>query len=82
MVFLYFYRLFATYGAAAPEKRVSERKLDTAEMKMLRWKCGVTREERVRNERITETIQVGEISKKREEQEKWVGSPRKYKRRD
>ena len=45
-------------------KKAQEKKLDVAERRMLRWMCGVTRMDRVRNERIRGTTKVGEISKK------------------
>ncbi|XP_042889472.1 uncharacterized protein LOC122264575 [Penaeus japonicus] len=39
------------YGlAAAPLKKIEERKFDVAEMKMLKWMSGVTRRDRIRNE--------------------------------
>ena len=41
------------YGSEAwPIKKVHEKKQDVAEMRMLRWMCGVTRHDRIRNERI------------------------------
>ena len=44
-----------------------ERKMNVAEMKMLRWMCGVTRKDRIRNEKIRGTLKVGEISSKMQE---------------
>ena len=47
------------------------KKLDVAEMRMLRWMSGTTKLDRIRNERI---IEVGEISKKVQESRlKWYG---------
>ena len=41
---------------------------------MLRWMCGVTDSDRIRNERIRGTVKVGEISKKVQEcRLKWYG---------
>ena len=37
---------------------------DVVEMRMLRWMSGVTKMDRIRNERIRGTTKVGEISKK------------------
>ena len=55
-------------------KKVQENKLDMAEMRMLRWMCGVTKLDRNRNERIRGTTKVGEISKKvHESRLKWYG---------
>ena len=64
-----------TYGAEAlPLKKVSEKKMEVAEMRMLRWMCGVTREDRIRNTRIRGTVKVTEISKKTQEARlRWYG---------
>ena len=43
-------------------------------MKMLRWKWGVTRLDKIRNERIRGSTEVGEISKKvKERRIRWHG---------
>ena len=47
--------------------KAQEKKLDVAEMRMLRWMSGVTKLGRIRNDRIKETTKVGEISKKVQE---------------
>ena len=53
------------YGAETwAVKKAHEKKLDVAEMRMLRWMSGVTKMDRIRNERIRGTTKVGEISKK------------------
>ena len=53
------------YGAELwGSKRAQEKKLDVAEMKMLRCACGVTKMDTIRNDRIRGTIKVTEISKK------------------
>ena len=55
-------------------QKAQEKKLDVAEMMMLRWMSGVTKLDRIRNERIRGTTQVGEISKKMQESKlKWYG---------
>ena len=55
-------------------KKAHEKKLDVAEMRMLRWMIGVTKMDRIRNERIRGTTKVGEISKKVQESRlKWYG---------
>ena len=63
------------YGAETwPSKKAQEEKLNVAEMKMLRWACGVTRKDKIRNERIRGTIKVTEISKKIQERRlQWYG---------
>ena len=63
------------YGAKTwALKKAQEKKLDVAEMRMLRWMSGVTKLDRIRNERIRGTTKVGEISKKvRESRLKWYG---------
>ncbi|XP_063602488.1 uncharacterized protein LOC134778568 [Penaeus indicus] len=43
---------------AAPLKKSEEKKMNAAEMKMLRWMVGVTRRDRIRNEYIRGTIKV------------------------
>ena len=62
------------YGAEAwAVKKAQEKKLDVAEMRMLRWMSGV-KLDRIRNERIRGTTKVGEISKKVQESRlKWYG---------
>ena len=43
-------------------------------MRMLRWMCGVTKLDKIRNERIRGTTKVGEIKKKVQERRlKWYG---------
>ena len=63
------------YGAETwAMKKAQEKKLDVAEMRMLRWMCGVTKLNRIRNERIRGTTKVGEISKKVQESRlTWYG---------
>ena len=63
------------YGAETWEvKKAHEKKLDVAEMRMLRWMSGVTKMDRIRNESIRGTTKVGEISKKVQESRlKWYG---------
>ena len=63
------------YGAETwAVKKAHEKKLDVAEMRMLRWMSRVTKMGRIRNERIRGTTKVGEISKKVQESRlKWYG---------
>ena len=63
------------YGAETwAVKKAQEKKLDVAGMRMLRWMSGVTKLDRIRNERIRGTTEVGEISKKVQESRlKWYG---------
>ena len=54
--------------------KAHEKKLEVAEMRMLRWMCGVTKLDKIRNERIRGTTKVGEITKKVQERRlKWYG---------
>lgn len=64
-----------TYGLeTAPLRGVEERKLDVAEMKMLRWMVGVTRIDRIRNEYIRGSVKLVEVSKKIQESRlRWYG---------
>ena len=45
-------------------KKKKKKKLDVVEM---RWMCGVTKLDRIRNERIRVTTKVTEVSKKEQE---------------
>ncbi len=55
-------------------KRAQVKKLEVAEMRMLRFMCGVTKKDRVRNERIRGATKVCEISKKLQESRlRWFG---------
>ena len=56
------------YGAETwAVKKAHEKKTEVAEIKMLRWMCGVTRSDRIGNEKIRGSTKVGEISKKVQE---------------
>ena len=53
-------------------KKAQEKKVDVAEIRMLRWMSEVIKLDRIRNERIRGTTKVGEISKKVQESRlKW-----------
>ena len=56
------------YGLeTVPIKKAEERKLDVAEMKMLRWMSGVTRRDKMKNEYIRGSLKVIEVSRKVQE---------------
>ena len=63
------------YGMEATSiKKVNEKRMDVAEMKMLRWMSGVTRRDRISNTRIRGTVKVAEMSKKVQEARlRWYG---------
>ena len=63
------------YGAETwAVEKAQEKKLDVAGMRMVRWMSGVTKLDRIRNERIRGATKVGEISKKVQESRlKWYG---------
>jgi hypothetical protein len=53
------------YGAECwPTKRRHIQQLSVAEMRMLRWICGNTRRDRVRNEDIRERLGVAPVEEK------------------
>ena len=55
-------------------KRTHEQKLNVAEMRMLRWMCGVTRRDKISNEKIRGTLKERKISEKVQESRlKWYG---------
>ena len=61
------------YGMEAI-KKVNEKRMNVAEMKMLRWMSGVTRRHRMSNTRIRGTVKVAELSKKVQEARlRWYG---------
>ncbi|KAF3667332.1 putative multiprotein-bridging factor 1b-like [Capsicum annuum] len=74
-----FYRLAVRpamlYGAECwPVKNFHIQRLKVAEMRMLHWMCGLTREDRVRNEIIRETVGVTSVEDKmREGMLRWFG---------
>ena len=63
------------YGAETwAVKKAHEKKMEVAEMKMLRWTCGVTRLDEISNEKIRGSTKVGEISKKVQQRRmRWYG---------
>ncbi|KAI8559570.1 hypothetical protein RHMOL_Rhmol04G0184900 [Rhododendron molle] len=57
-----------------PIKKQKVRKMSVAEMRMLRWMCGKTRQDRIRNETIREMVGVAPIKEKlRENKLRWFG---------
>ena len=63
------------YGAETwAVKKAHEKKMEVAEMKMLRWMGVVTRLDKIRNQKIRGSTKVGEISKKAQERRmRWYG---------
>lgn len=62
----------------APIKKTEEKRLDVAEMKMLRWMSGVTRRDKIRNDIIRGSVKVIETSKKVQEARlRWFGHLRR-----
>ena len=51
-----------------------EKRIEVTEMRMLRWTCGVTRKDKIRNEHIRGTTRVAQASKKITERRlNWYG---------
>ncbi|XP_047492218.1 uncharacterized protein LOC125041374 [Penaeus chinensis] len=63
------------YGMeAVAVTKAQEKKIQIAEMKMLRWSLGFTKLDKVRNEDIRERVKVAVISEKlRESRLRWLG---------
>ncbi|KAM3202763.1 hypothetical protein P3L10_030388 [Capsicum annuum] len=68
-------RLAMLYGAKCwPVKNSHIQKMKVAEMRMLRWMCGLTRGDRVRNETIQEKVGVTPVECKMQEARlRWFG---------
>jgi len=58
-------------------KRYHTQKMSVAEMHMLRWMCGNTRRDKVRNADIRTKISVASIEEKRENRVRWFGHVRR-----
>src|SRR3989304_5901116 len=59
-------------------KKAQVRKMEVAEMRMLRWMCGHTRMDRIRNEVFRDRLGVAHISLKvREGRMRWFGHVRR-----
>ena len=57
-----------------PPPNDSESRIEVNEMRMLRWMCGVTRKDKIRNEHIRGTTKVVQASRKITERRlKWYG---------
>ena len=57
-----------------PVKKVFEQRMEVTEMPMLRWMCGKTMLDRIRNQEFRETLRVAPISAKmRENRLRWFG---------
>ena len=55
-------------------KKAQENKLEVAEMRILRWMCGGTKPDKIRNESIGGTTKVCEVKKEVQERSlKWYG---------
>ena len=55
-------------------KAGQERKMNVAEMRMLRWMCGITRRDRIRNDHVRGTVKVAELGANMQERRlNWYG---------
>ncbi|XP_064087499.1 uncharacterized protein LOC135202174 [Macrobrachium nipponense] len=51
-----------------------ENRIDVTEMRMLRWQCGLTRKDKVRNKHVKGTLKIAKASNKvRESRLRWYG---------
>ena len=61
-----------------PLNKSMVKKMDVAEMKMLRWEIGLTRREKIRNEVVRGKLRVREVSEKAKENRlRWYGHVRR-----
>ena len=76
MIFKTVVRPAMTYGTETwAIKKSHERRMDIAEIKMLRWAQGVTRWDKIRNEEIQKRMRVTEIHRKIQEKRLgWYGN--------
>src|SRR5450432_2740227 len=66
--------IFSLKKACWPIKKEHVNKLSVAEMRMLRWMCGKTRRDKIRNETIRKWVGVAPIEGKlRENRLRWFG---------
>ena len=63
------------YGAEAwSTTKSQEKRLKVYEMRMLRWMCGVTKKDKIRNDHVRESVKVAPVTKKiTEKRLKWYG---------
>ena len=63
------------YGTECwPAKKIFQHKMEVTEMHMLRWMCGHTLKDRIRNQEFTEKVRVAPIFEKmRENRLRWFG---------
>ena len=55
-------------------KKANETRMNVTEMRMLRWMCGASKEDRIRNENIRGSVKATELSKKMQEVRlRWYG---------
>ena len=68
-------RLAVMYGIETlAVTKTQERKMQVAEIKILRWSLGITRKNRIRNEEIQRIVEVGDITEKIQESRlRWLG---------
>ncbi|KAJ8724185.1 hypothetical protein PYW07_008165 [Mythimna separata] len=66
-IYKYVIRPVILYGSECwAVKKMDEKRLHVAEMRMLRWMCGVTRMDKVRNECIRGSLKVAPVTEKLE----------------
>ena len=68
------------YGAEAwTFNKAQENKLEVADMRMLQYTCGITKLDKIRNQRIRRTTKVGQIAKKVQDMRlNWYGHANCY----
>ena len=67
------YTCMQAQTATLDTSKREEKRLSVNEMRVLRWMCGVTQKDKIRNKYIRGAVGVVNISRKVTERRKWLG---------